>query len=109
MVRQAAGLAAVPVAPQVRRDHRELFGQARRDEAPVEVRQGIAVQQEQRRTDAAHQIASSANMIPIIPRMNRIWEDSRTDYGWPLVTPELAACSACPLWRRTFGIALQFR
>ena len=54
VVRQAARLAAVSVAAQVRRDHGEIVCQAGRDEAPVDVRQGIAVQQEQWRTDAAH-------------------------------------------------------
>ena len=54
VVGESARLAAVTVAAQVRRDDRELGRQPRRDEAPVDVRQWIAVQQEQRRPAAAH-------------------------------------------------------
>ncbi len=54
VVGQAARLAAVAVAAQVGGDHGEVLGQPRRDEAPVDVRQGIAVEQEQGRSGASH-------------------------------------------------------
>jgi hypothetical protein len=47
-------LAAVAVAAQVGGDHRESRGEPRRDQTPVDVRQRIAVQQEQRRPGAPH-------------------------------------------------------
>ena len=49
VIGQAARLTAIPVAAQVGGDHGEVLRQARRDEAPVVIRQGIAVQEQHRR------------------------------------------------------------
>ena len=47
------GPEGVPVAGQIRGDHREALGQCGRDGVPHQVRLGVAVQQEQRRAFAA--------------------------------------------------------
>ena len=49
VIRQASGLAAVAVSAEISGDHGEILRQARRDEAPVVMRQGIAVQEQHRR------------------------------------------------------------
>ena len=48
------GLGAVAVAPQVRGDDREAFGQERRDLMPHRMRLGVAVEQQDRGAVAAH-------------------------------------------------------
>jgi len=53
VIGQAAGLAAVAVAAQVGRDNGEIVREARGHEAPVVVRERIAVQEQDRRTRAA--------------------------------------------------------
>jgi hypothetical protein len=40
--------------------------------------------------------------------MNRIWEDSRTDCGWPLVTPKLPPAQPARRGGEPFGVAHQF-
>jgi len=54
MIRESARLAAVAVAAQSVATTGELLGQSRRDQAPVNVRQGVAVQEAQRWSRAAH-------------------------------------------------------
>ena len=53
VIRPPIGLRAVAITAQIRRDHGELLGEARRDLVPHHVRQRVAVQQQQRRTGAA--------------------------------------------------------
>src|SRR5262245_51409710 len=53
VVRLAARLGAVAVAPQVRGDDGEAAGEARRDALPGEVGERIAVQEQERRPFAA--------------------------------------------------------
>jgi len=53
VIRQPARLATVAVAAQVGDDDGEVLGQPRVDESPVDVRQRVAVQQQQRGSGAA--------------------------------------------------------
>ena len=53
MIRLARRLLRVAVAAEIRRDHGEFLREARRELVPGEVRERIAVQQQQRRALAA--------------------------------------------------------
>ena len=53
VIRQPARLATVAVAAQVGDDDGEVLGQPRGDESPVDVRQRVAVQEEERRAGAS--------------------------------------------------------
>src|SRR6185295_3051983 len=52
-VLQPTRLSAVAVAAQVRRHHGEIFRKSRRDEMPMHVREGVAVEKQHRWTAAA--------------------------------------------------------
>jgi len=66
VIGQAARLTAVAVATQVRSHDREALGQPGRDQPPVDVRERVAVEQEQRRPSASdHAVDGDAGIARV--------------------------------------------
>jgi hypothetical protein len=68
VIREAARLAAVAVAAQVRRDDRKVLREPRRDEVPVHVGERIAVHEQHRRSrPAVAQVDADARIAGLDP------------------------------------------